>query len=436
MLTLSRRWFLSVVTFFVATLTTASTAAGEESVALQTIAVEHYADKYRLSLEDARARLAVQDQAAGIEDRLTALLGDQWADMWYDAADRGRLKIGITRAASARREEIQTLLREQGVEEHTDLVTVTYTLAELESKQDALRSSLMDMIMRGHARTSRNPMLNRVIVTAVTNLPASEEERIRQAASTPGVTMRRVNARDLIGQFEACHTAPCDPPLRGGVRLYPPSGNYFGNFCTLGFTARHRVHTSHVLAMTAGHCVYEAWHFTNVWDAAAENGLGAEAIGPSYGFVLGGAPGVDAGVVLVNSSGFWGTPVPPAPVVLVESSSMTTYDPNYAIRQDAKSTLGQILCMTGTITLTHCAFVSELGADHVFQVSTGIVLLKNLGELATCHTLPQDSGAPIYKNHKAYGIHVGKRSYDVCHTMYQGIRGAENELNVDILLAP
>jgi hypothetical protein len=295
----------------------------------------------------------------------------------------------------------------------------------------------MDLIMSGHARTSYNPKLNRVIVTALTSLPASEERRVQQAAAVAGATVRRVNELDLLGRFEACQTAPCDPPLRGGVRLYPPGVIYYGNFCTAAFTARHRINSSHLLVMTAGHCVHKAWQYAGNWDAAAENGLGAEAIGPSFGFVLGGSQGMDAGVVRVENSGFWGTPVPPAPIVLVTNSSLTTYDASYDIRQDSKSTLGQLLCMTGTWTLTRCAEVSDLGADHVFAVTGGTVLLKNLGELDTCHTEPQDSGAPIYKKHKAFGIHLGsKHSMFSCYTMYQGIRGAQNALNVDILLAP
>lgn len=428
------RLVISIAALCGATLTTA--AASEESPALQRLAVEHYAEKYRLSLEDAGARVALQDQAAGIEERLAGMLGEQWADMWYDAVDRGRLKIGMTRAASARRNEVAALLRDQGVHGQADLVSVTYTLAELVRTQDTLRSALMDMIMSGHAQTSRNPALNTVVVTALTNLPAGEEKRIQQAASTPGVTVRRVNAPDLFGQFQACQTTACDPPLRGGVRLYPPSGSYFGKYCTLGFTARHRVNTSHVLAMTAGHCVFEDWHTLGSWEAAPENPPGVQLIGPGYGFVLGGPPGVDAGVVLVNSSGFWGTPVPPAPTVLVTNSIFTAYDPNYTIKAVSGSTQGQVLCLTGTATLTNCAVVTDVSVDQVFSVSTGNVLLKNLGAMGTCITQARDSGGPVYKKHKAYGIHVGKRYGGDCWALYQNIRSAQNEMNVDILLAP
>lgn len=41
-----------------------------------------------------------------------------------------------------------------------------------------------------------------------------------------------------------------------------------------------------------------------------------------------------------------------------------------------------------------------------------------------------DSGAPVFANGTAYGIHSG---FSGSYAMYQGIRGAENALNVDVI---
>lgn len=51
-----------------------------------------------------------------------------------------------------------------------------------------------------------------------------------------------------------------------------------------------------------------------------------------------------------------------------------------------------------------------------------------------CHFVDGDSGAPVYKKNKGYGLLVGDvDSFAHCYAMYQGIRAAENALNVDIL---
>ena len=60
----------------------------EESPVVQEKAIERYAGKYGVSLEESRARLLLQDRAEGIGDRLVALLGDQFAGLWYDHSDR------------------------------------------------------------------------------------------------------------------------------------------------------------------------------------------------------------------------------------------------------------------------------------------------------------------------------------------------------------
>lgn len=420
------RWSVAATCCLMTAIATAQ-SPDEEDPALQDIAVEYYANKYRTDTEEARQRLRIQDQAAGIEDRLQELLADQFAGIWYDHADRGRLKIGMSRTAEARTADVLRAARDHGVEGYADLVSVRFTQAELERQQDSVRESLMDMILNGYARTSHNPRLNSVVVTALASLPASEERRIAQLSGTDGVTVQRVRESTLFGTLESCNVTYCDPPLRGGRSIVSSL-----NGCTGAFTARHRVNTSHLLLLTAGHCImfggpeWSAKNEANLW----------RRIGPSYGYVFAGGPGKDAGAVRIDPISYWALPSPLASVV-VKSSALTTYNPNYKIKYDATSSLGQLLCQTGASTGTACAEVSDLGADHVVSTPAGNFLLKNLGELDMCGTTLGDSGAPIYKKNKAYGLHVGTASGTfTCHTMYQGIRGAENALNVDILLSP
>jgi hypothetical protein len=403
-----------------------------EDPGLQQIAADYYAKKYRVSAGEAQRRLAIQDRAAGIDDDLTKTLGDQYAGIWYDHADRGRLKIGMTRRAMARVSEVSSVLKRYGVASLADLKPVRFTLADLERKQDDVRNSIMDMVSRGDAVTGYDTKFNRVVVTALVKLPPEEQVRVKNLTRREGVIVRRVDVPTLRGTFDSCNVTYCNPPFRGGREIDGPAV-----ICTAAFMARQH-DTGDLLAMTAGHCIFFGGNPTGSWKATdeANNSL---AIGPSYGYVFSGSVGMDAGVVSIAPANFWATP-PPMPALVVKPSSITTYDPEYAIYHDSWSSLGQILCRTGRTTGTHCAEVSGLGKDFVgvFSANGPGYLIRQMGELDMCLAQGGDSGAPVYKMHRAYGIFSASISAKPwhCFESYQGIRGAEGALNVDILLAP
>jgi hypothetical protein len=397
-------------------------AAESEDPPLQRLAAEHYAGKYDVSVEEATLRVGLQDRAAGIDDRLAQVLGPDFAGLWYDHADRGRLKIGLTRAGEVRTAEVTRVINEFALGDEAQMVPVRFSIAELERKQESIRESLMAMVSSGHALTSYNPRLNSIIVETLNVLPPAEETLIRQVSTQEGVTIRRTGATTLAGETLSCIINFCDPPLRGGRWM---------DGCTAGFMARHKVNTSHILVLTAGHCIAHRG-LSSVWWTRDEAASWQE-IGPGYGYTFGGGPGRDAGVIFVDPAKFWATPAP-VPRVVVKDSPLTSYDPNYKIKHDSGSVLGQLLCVTGGRSGTHCAEVSDLGSD--FLTEDGFVL-KNLGELDWCQAMSGDSGAPIYKAKRAYGLLVGHvDSTFHCFTAYQGVRGAQAGLNVGILLSP
>ncbi|GAA1408029.1 hypothetical protein ACFQZ4_07605 [Catellatospora coxensis] len=72
-----------------------------------------------------------------------------------------------------------------------------------------------------------------------------------------------------------------------------------------------------------------------------------------------------------------------------------------------------------------------LGEELGLTANLGGLSMRNLGRTSNC-SKPGDSGAPMFASHVAYGILVGGVEDD-CDTVYQGIRTAERELNVNIL---
>ena len=406
----------------------------QEDPALQRIAVSYYVGKYRVDPEEAQRRLAVQDRASGIEDELARLLGDQYAGIWYDHSDRGRLKIGLTRRAEAHLDRVRSLLDRYGIAAETDLVAVRYSVAELETRQHAIRNRIAGMIESAHASTSYNTRLNKVVVTAIAELSADEAAKLKVLGELPEVSIRRVEVSSLAGKPLSCNITFCDPPLRGGREMIGKHG-----LCTIAFVARDRIDPGRFWALTAGHCIYLTGDTS--WSARDEMGrvilFGTAAF---YTYADTSASGADAGIVSINGPCnfcYWFNP-PPIPAVVVKGSGQTTYDPNYAIHTTSFSSLGQILCRTGRTTGTECGEVSNLGADET-QIFDGVLYyMRNMGELDVCGAESGDSGGPLYKRGRAFGIYSGGADAGpaYCFESYQGVRGAEKVMNVDVLLTP
>jgi streptogrisin C len=395
------------------------------------IAVAYYTRKHRVSEDEARRRLAIQDRATGLEDDLSRVLAGEYAGIWYDHDDGGRLKVGLTGAGARNREEVLSLLGGYGVSADSDLVAVAFSEAGLERIRDDVDARIMDMIESGHARTGYNTKENVVRVTALVRLPADEERRLDSIATIPGVSIRRLDEVTLRGATQSCNVTFCDPPLRGGRQIISNGS------CTGAFIAHSNSDPNTLFEMTAGHCAFfNGGGFTAIWLAKTEANV-LKSIGAQVGWLFSGAPGKDAGLILVNPSGFWGTPTPPAPTLVVKSSPDTTYDPGYKIFKDSLSSLGKLLCRTGAKTGTHCAEVSDLGDTISAQGPDGSThTLKNMGELDMCDSIPGDSGGPIYKTHTAFGIFSGVATgVFTCFEFYQGIRGAEQALDVTLLFA-
>lgn len=415
----------------VATVTPAG-ARELESRIVQEQAVQAYATRYRIDPERALRRLDIQDRAAGIEDEIAALLGEQYAGIWYDDADEGRLKVGVTRAAAAQTEAIRRLIDARELSRDANLVAVNYTEAELQRLQDSVRGEISGMVEKARASTAYDTRANAVLVRTLVRLEDGEEMLIRRLASKPGVSVQRLDLPSLAGNLDACFVTSCNPPFRGGRMIFGTGG------CTSAFMARDK-NGSLVWALTAGHCIYFEAKFGGgyKWNATDESHP-KELLSfyPNYRFAQ--PDGRDMGKLWIHPGSYWATPGP-IPAVVVKASDDTTYEPSYDIRSTARSSIGQWLCRTGAATGTECGQVDGLGADFTAKASDGYWYPShNLGEIDVCDSDSGDSGGPLYKQHRAYGILSGDVSAGpaFCHEYYQGIRDTENVLGVDLLLQP
>lgn len=399
---------------------------GEDPI-VQEMAVDYYVKKYKVARKAARKRIEIQDKASGIEDKIADLLGKDFAGIWYDARRGGRLQIGLVRSAKDKVSDTKRIVKEFDVSKVTDVVNVRYSVADLEEIRDKISKENQDLLRAGRFKIGYNTKANGVRLTVAAGLNNPEKARLRKIIATPGVYIRQSKSKSLKVRLNQCAVRKCDPPMRGGREIVA------GGRCTTAFVARFGDNPNVLGVITAGHCIFATGGNNVNWSSDDQAGT-AHNIGPARKYFFSGPLGEDEGIIRINGDGLWGSPQAVGRVV-VKGSDDTTYNANYHIHSDSASSLGQILCQTGRSTGTHCGEVDDLGEEISADLNGVSYTLKNMGELDSCEAEPGDSGGPLYKNNKAYGIHstVGFNDFADCDEYYQGIRGAQRTLNVSLL---
>ncbi len=354
-------------------------------------------------------------------------MGKDFAGIWYDAGRRGRVQIGLVRSAKDKASDIKRIVKEFDVSKVTDVVNVRYSIADLEEIRDKISKENQDLLRAGRFRIGYNTKANGVRLTVAAGLNNTEKARLKKIIATPGVYIRQSKAKSLKIKFNDCAVRKCDPPMRGGREIVRAGR------CTAGFVARFGDNPNVLGVITAGHCAAFSGGIDGIWSSNNLAGA-AHDIGPVRKYFFAGALGEDEAMMRINGNGYWGSPQAVGKVV-VKASDDTTYNANYHIHNDSMSSIGQILCMTGRTTGTHCGEVDDLGEEVSGDYNGVSYTLKNLGELDPCEAEDGDSGGPLYKNKRAYGIFSGSGMNDFldCDEYYQGIRQAQQTLNVSLV---
>jgi Trypsin len=358
-----------------------------------------------LSAGDAAVRIGWQNSADQLDRSARAAVGESaYGGLWIDSLT-GRIKLGVT--SHDRSDRLRSVAAGCGLADGVDIVKVGHSAATLDAAAAWLGKRLAGTT--GFA-AGIDYARNRVELDAA-NRPWSAAERrlVSDARQTWGSA---VVVRVVTGRAEpaACTSGNfCDPPLRGGIRMYSATAG-----CTAGFTARSRSDGLWYV-LTAGHCG------GGTWRTRFSNGT-EHVIGPWHNGHFG--TNGDAQIIRVNNPSGWS----PRPWVLVEASDDTTRDESYVISAVRGSTVGQRICKTGYAGSTDCGTVTRLGVT----VNYSGTIVHGLGEANFC-VIPGDSGGPVYASHNAYGLVSGRVvGASPCRSFYQGAAGAQNLMNVNI----
>jgi hypothetical protein len=376
------------------------------------LAVTSLAADRGISVAEAAVRIGWQDKAPLLAGQLRTLLGPRFGGLWIDPASGDRIKVGLTESrvdeTSAR-----SASAKQGLGDAVDTVQVDNSLGTLESI-DAMLADALDGVNKGAdwpLSAGLRPDINAVQldVPVRTLLTPAQQSLVDSTVARFGSAVRVVTVHNRA-QARACSYPFCDPPLRGGIRI-----SNSGVGCTGAFIARSRS-DGRLFQFTAGHCARAA---SDAWSTRFANGS-IHVIGPVHNYVFSGSG--DMAILTINNPSGWS----PAARVFVTASPDTTRNENYAIRADSGSTVGMRICTTGGFYgRSDCGTVTQLGVT----VTYGGVTVRGLGRGTFCGT-GGDSGAPMYASNTAYGLQVA--GFSECDSLYQGIRAAEDALNVNV----
>lgn len=413
-----------VVALLVSTvIVVASPAAAEPPDGWDPAAVA-LADDLGIPIAEAEARIGRQEAAEALADRARVAFGSRFGGAYVDQERGGALVAGFVGAVPSG--ELAQLASQFGLQGFVIGETVRYSQDQLERALDSLADGLAEA-----NKGARVPLgaalrfdLNAVELSQPATVPATDAQRrfIADASAQFGNMLVHVRSDDVPQLAAAeCNFPGCDSPLRGGVTLLN---------CTTGFMTQSKV-DSKKYVLTAGHCVSGNPNAVRKTELADGTDV---AIGKTHNYTFG--AGGDMAIIRIDSPGYWN----PAPWVYVTQSNggyPTTTNAKYTISGVGTSSglIGKYLCKTGMTTGTSCGKVEAIGVT----VSYPSAVVKNLGR-AKMHLCKGDSGGPLYVKHVAYGLVSGMMTYPGSTTcggtiFYQGVKGAANAMNVNLLTA-
>lgn len=397
-----------------------------------------------VTLAQAETRLSWQQAVPSLNAALSRQLpAVAFGGTWIAPNDGDRVKVGMVDSDPHVQATVMRAVRAAGLSAATDLVPVRYSARQLVGADAWLSGQLAKLpgVRSGsvHLDVSYRMDLNRVqLGVAGHNLTPAERALIARAKARYGNLVQVVAqpAGRAIGTSLDCTDKPgeqyCYAPLRGGIEIFRinSQGQLQPGYCTGGFIASSRT-DGKLYQFTAGHCAVEDG--TGTWWTAWPNGT-KHAIGTVHNYVWG-TSGDEAILNINNPTGWY---LPQGWVSVLENPNNTTLNDEYPISSAQYSTQGARVCETGAASGTVCGTVRALGVPWCYgspgELCTWVF---NLGE-ASFYAQPGDSGAPLYASHQAFGLVVA-RGFDALHggnvTFYQGIIGAENSMNVNIVRA-
>jgi streptogrisin C len=234
-----------------ATGTAATTAArpAAQVAAAAPASVAYLRERYGVPATEAARRLALQESAGPLADRLAADQPDTYGGMWLDQKAGGVLVVAATDPATVR-----AALAGAPDAGHIRVAAVRHSLRRLTDAAARLAAALGGTAGEDVVVDARHNALSVLTGGRI----AADDSRLTEALAAAGVpATARPRPAGVVPK--ACDPRYCaQAPMRGGIRLDVPRDDGTVGGCTVGFNIRSRVGGWYVL--TAGHCVVGGRH--------------------------------------------------------------------------------------------------------------------------------------------------------------------------------
>ena len=393
------RRFLIIIVGASATLGSSIVSAGSQAEEADTaerldvvdeIIAETMARDYDLSLDEARRRTLEQDHYDELVLPIRTAVGySAWGGSWIDHEHGGTMIVHLKRGADLKAaDEFQAVVSDEEIE----VRQVEYSLEDLDNVVEQVKERIQppDVYV--------DPVSNEVVV-GVPEKTAEEAQGV--AARLDGLPVRlEYGAAPPIEVACGGYLHVCDQHLRGGVEIAAASTVTPGvlSLCTGGLVVKSNSDAKRFL-ITAGHCLRDA--NGSYWVSADSAGtyiwIGLQHQRPGWASPWLVTSSHDVGMIYMSDPMI--SLVSDTRVLVAASGGNTPttrnewYDINgvgFASNLNSSS----YLCYSGSVSKTECSqFVSANGNFVTMKV-------VDFGA-AVCQG---DSGSPVYKNNKAYGM--------------------------------
>lgn len=200
--------------------------------------------RYGVSEVEALRRLALQESAPALAERLSGSMPAEYAGLWMDQENGGVLHVGTTRP-----DRVRAAIAGTADAAHVRAVPARRSLRQL---QAVARTLAVDLAGRAGVEVTVDTPTNQVVVVASAD---ADDSAISAALARAGGAARLERHSGPASELKSCDPLSClQAPVRGGIRLDIPRDNGTVGGCTTGWTLRSRK-TGALFVLTAGHCV-------------------------------------------------------------------------------------------------------------------------------------------------------------------------------------
>jgi hypothetical protein len=414
-------------------------------------AAVHLSKERNISIKEAEERISWQDKADILTEELISEFSNQsFGGVWINGST-DRVQIGVLNSSAKNaspRAVLEDKVREFDLEGAVDYVTVDQSYGELESIRDLAfkvfeenRDKSQDPFQFGIKPSKNSVIIHTPDAEKLTKLQVSIVKEIKEKY---GDSVIFATYPDAPKPFASCNWWFCDSPLRGGVGLKRYADGYNETWCTAGFNVIGDTGTRYVV--TAGHC-----NDSNGWATETYN-YALKKIGPVHSTLMdnSGENRLDAMLIEIKEDTYnWDV----MGKVYARSGDSNTglngygppsYNEEYDISSvhgvNSTSLEGERVCVSGAIMGGYpsepnggsCGAVHETDIAYTMTTYGTVYKVSRVGLCAR----PGDSGAPIFRSGKAYGVLSGGSISSVCNDFryYTGMGPIINGYNGNISL--